>query len=300
MFDLYHKDTNIKNSDILHLHWIGNEFFSLKQIIRNNKKIIWTVHDDWLRNYTQHIGTQKKRFNFLENFFIKKVQRIKKKIYAKNITFVAPSKYIQKNLEKLIKKKIYLIQHPIDEKIFRFKKKKENKDLTFNLGGSNVFSDKNKGADIINNIIKVTKNKTNHKYKFIFFGSNDYDYQYQNDRNIKLMSFKKPFEVANIFHKSSFSFVLSEIESFSLIAAESLMCGCPVICFEKNAVSELITHKKNGYILKDKNLGDYQDFIKWIYKNPNHYNRKLIALDAKKKFSFKIISKKYAEVYNAK
>ena len=65
------------------------------------------------------------------------------------------------------------------------------------------------------------------------------------------------------------------------------MCGCPVICFDKNAVSELITHKKNGYILKDKNLGDYKNFIKWICKNPNHFNRKSIALNAKKNFHLK-------------
>ena len=298
-FSLNHKNDNIFSSDILHLHWIGNEFFSLNDIIKSSNRIIWTIHDDWLRNFTQHIGKQKRQFNFLENFFLKKISILKNKIYNKDITFVAPSNYIKRNLEKVIKKKIVLIQHPVDEKIFRFKEKKNN-DLTFNFGGSNVFFDKNKGSDLIFNIVKNTKNSTNNKFKFIFFGSNKYQYQYQENENIKLMSYRKPHEIANIFHKSSFSFVLSEVESFSLIAAESLMCGCPVICFDKNAVSELITHKKNGYILKDKNLGDYKNFIKWICKNPNHFNRKSIALDAKKKFSFKAISKKYTELYGAK
>ena len=298
-FNLNHSNFNIVSSDILHLHWIGNEFFSLNEILKNSDKIIWTIHDDWLRNLTQHIGTQKKQFNFLGNFFLKKISILKKEIYNKDITFIAPSKYIKKNLERVIKKKITIIQHPIDEKIFKFKKKKKN-DLTFNFGGSNVFFDKNKGSDLIYNIVKNTKNKTNLKFKFIFFGSNNYKNIYQDDKNIELMNYIKPYKVANIFHKSSFSFVLSEIESFSLVAAESLMCGCPVICFDKNAVSELITHKKNGYILKDKNLEDFKNFIKWICKNPNHFNRKLIALDAKKKFSFKVISKKYANLYNAR
>ena len=28
------------------------------------------------------------------------------------------------------------------------------------------------------------------------------------------------------------------------------MCGCPVVCFDDNAASELIIHKKNGFLLK--------------------------------------------------
>ena len=58
------------------------------------------------------------------------------------------------------------------KKIFKFKKKKTS--TFFNFGGSNVFFDKNKGSDLIYNIVKNTKNKTNLKFNFIFFGSNNY------------------------------------------------------------------------------------------------------------------------------
>ena len=57
LFDLYHKDTNIKNSDILHLHWIGNEFFSLKQIIRNNKKRPYSKPNETKKSFLPKIGS---------------------------------------------------------------------------------------------------------------------------------------------------------------------------------------------------------------------------------------------------
>ncbi len=36
-----------KNPDIVHLHWIGNEMISMKQISQINKPLVWTMHDMW-------------------------------------------------------------------------------------------------------------------------------------------------------------------------------------------------------------------------------------------------------------
>ena len=296
IFNLNHKINKQFKYDFLHLHWLGNEFFSLKEILLNDKKIVWTVHDDWLKNITNHIGKQTKNSNFFENYFAKKVINFKKKIYKKNITYVAPSVYIYKNLKKKINGHIYLIQHPINEKIFYYSENKIKK-FTFNIGGSNVFFDLNKGSGRINNLYKIASHKLNNKCKFIFFGSKKYDFNFLNKKNIILKNYMLPREVANIFRKSNFTFVLSKVESFSLIAAESLMCGCPVVCYKNNAVSELVNHKKNGYILENDSKKSLEEFFNWIKKNSYIFNRKKISLDAKRKFSYEVISKKYSKLY---
>ena len=33
--------------DLIHLHWIGNEMISIKEISHINKPIVWTMHDMW-------------------------------------------------------------------------------------------------------------------------------------------------------------------------------------------------------------------------------------------------------------
>jgi glycosyltransferase involved in cell wall biosynthesis len=38
-------------------------------------------------------------------------------------------------------------------------------------------------------------------------------------------------------------------DSFGLVIAESLACGCPVITFDVGATSELVQDGKSGYIV---------------------------------------------------
>ena len=50
-------------------------------------------------------------------------------------------------------------------------------------------------------------------------------------------------------------------ETFGLTIAESQLCSTPVVAFDSGAISEIILHKKTGYLSK---LGDINDFIKGI------------------------------------
>ena len=50
--------------DIIHLHWINNEFISIKQIKELSKKgypLVWTMHDMWPYCGAEHY-TKEKRF----------------------------------------------------------------------------------------------------------------------------------------------------------------------------------------------------------------------------------------------
>lgn len=289
---------NISNHyDIIHLNWIGNEFLSLKEIIKINRKIVWTVHDDWLRNIITHVGNEESANYFPISYFKKKIINLKKKLFKKRIIFIAPSKYILKNLQKNTKNKVFLIRHPVNEKIFKYKKKNHSKVTTFNIGGSNVFKDQNKGCKHISKLLNLSEKYISKNYKFIFFGSKTYDNYFKLNNKIHINYFLNSKEVAKVFLNSNYTFVLSNIESFSLITAESLMCGCPVVCFDDNAASELIVHKKNGYLLKRRDKSSLLNFFKWANRNKNFFNRKKISEEANKKFSYKFISQEYMNVY---
>ena len=266
LFNINNLNQTCENYDIVHLNWIGNEFLSLKEIIKINKKIIWTVHDDWLKNVITHVGKEDSKNNFFISYFKSEIKNFKNKLFKKKITFIAPSNYILRNLKKKTKNKIYLIRHPINEKIFNYKKKKKSKIITFNIGGSNVFQDQNKGFSHIDKILDLTRDYINKDYKFIFFGSKNYDDKFKKNNKIYLKNYLKSKEISKIFSNSDYTFVLSEIESFSLITAESLMCGCPIVCFDDNAASELITHKKNGFLLKRNDKNTIKNFLLWTKK----------------------------------
>ena len=256
------------------------------------------MHDDWLKNVITHIGNEDSNNYLPLSYFKRQIKNDKKKLFKKKITFIAPSNYILKNLRKKTKNKIYLIRHPINEKIFNYKTKKKSKIITFNIGGSNVFNDHNKGFNHIDKILDLSKKYINVDYKFIFFGSKNYNNKFKQNKKIHFKNYLQAKKIAKIFFISDYTFVLSKIESFSLITAESLMCGCPVVCFDDNAASELITHKKNGFLLKRNDKDAIKNFLIWSKKNKYFFNRKKIASDANINFSYKSISKKYEEIYD--
>ena len=270
-----------KDYDIFHFNWIGNEFISLKEIINLDKKIIWTVHDDWLKNIVTHVAKENDLNYFFLSNFKNKIFDLKKKLFKKKIIFVAPSNYILKNLKKITKNKIYLIRHPINEKIFKYKKKEVSNLLTFNIGGSNVFKDQNKGYENINYILNYSKKYIGKNYKFIFFGSNSYDFNFKKNKTIHFNKYLDSKKIANIFMNSDYTFVLSKIESFSLITVSHL-CGCPVVCFDDKA-SELIDHKKTIYSEK-KNINSIKIFLKWAKENQNFLIEKKYQLKLIKNF----------------
>ena len=226
-----------------------------------------------------------------------KLKIIKINYLKKNYVYCAIKLYFKK-FKKKTKNKIYLIRHPINEKIFNFKNKKKSKIITFNIGGSNVFNDQNKGFNHIDKILNLSKEHISADYKFIFFGSKTYDNKFKKNKKIYFKNYLLSEKIAKIFSISDYTFVLSKIESFSLITAESLMCGCPVVCFDDNAASELIIHKKNGFLLKRNDKDAIKNFLLWSKKNKNFFNRKKIAADANINFSYKSISKKYEKIYD--
>ena len=78
--------------DILHLNWIGKEIISIKNLNEIKKPIIWTMHDMWALNSTEHFLNNPKQtkysFKDTQNNLIKKIIfRDKKKLFQKKYLY---------------------------------------------------------------------------------------------------------------------------------------------------------------------------------------------------------------------
>ena len=93
------------NPDIVHLHWIGNEMLSIKQISMIEKPIVWTLHDMWPYCGSEHY-TFSDRYvhgysdalnkSFLSFDLDKYIWELKKKYFKKNIFLVPKSEWQKK------------------------------------------------------------------------------------------------------------------------------------------------------------------------------------------------------------
>jgi glycosyltransferase involved in cell wall biosynthesis len=81
-------------------------------------------------------------------------------------------------------------------------------------------------------------------------------------------------------------------EPFGLSVAESMLCGTPVIAFNKGSMPELIVHGKTGFLVKD--IDEAVDALKDIKNIDREYCREW----SERNFSREKMIDDYIEVYN--
>ena len=104
----------------------------------------------------------------------------------------------------------------------------------------------------------------------------------------------------NIYFSSDIFVMPSLFESFGQVFLEAGCFGLPSVTSDNTAASEIITHKKNGYLSEYKSTKDLANGIMWsnyqILKNKNFKskNREIVV----KKFSYENNVKDYINLYS--
>ena len=306
------KRINSSEADIVHLHWIGAEMISIKQISQINKKVIWTLHDAWPLNGSYHISPRDydNSISLLDSYkpdvsgFLerKTLNRKKKYLSEKNISFTAPSNWLLKKYNSSFynkkKSSCRVIPNFIDLSIWKpLDKKIARKELNINtskklliFGSSNANTSFNKG---FYNLKKLLNELSHEKYALIIFGND-------NEENI----FEDKFESYNfgrinstskmriIYSAGDITVVPSLSESFSLVSLESIACDTPVLAFNSSGIPDIVKHKQNGFLSKRFNIDSLKEGVHWLTKNKLTNISKSISCFSKLK-----VVKQFEELY---
>ena len=300
---------NYNGADIIHLHWIGNEMLSIKEISKIDKNIIWTLHDEWPISGIEHFSFDNRNINQYSKStknikeygidFDRIVWLIKKKyLEKKKIHFIAPSKWVKK---RFIKSKLYknynIIQIPNIQNLKKWQGTKKinskKKVLLFSATSSvNYRKGFNYLVDAINNHLDTNKyalhvigdkpknfEKINCDKKFIGFINSEKD-------------LKKAYQKADIFILPSIA------ETFGQVLLEVGAMGIPSVCFRDTAAAEVIHHKKNGYLAKFKSSEDLACGIEWCSENLlNTKKTEMIKKNILNKYAPSNLIRKYIKFY---
>ena len=112
--------------------------------------------------------------------------------------------------------------------------------------------------------------------------------------HIEWLGYLDRSEIVELLHKANIFVHPSEIETFSIVTAEALSTGTPVIASGTGALPELI-NKDNG-ILTDNNPGSWLNAIKEIVNK--QFDHQAIAVENQNKFSPETIGKRIVSVYD--
>ena len=273
------------NPQIVHLHNLHGNYLNYPLLFTflNKKKaikVVWTFHDTWPftghcshysavdcskfingcfkcpihnKNYPKSLKDNS-RFNY----------SLKRKFFTKirNLTIITPSKWLQKEVEKsfLLNKKIVVIPNGVDKNLFSKKlsiPSNNNKKINL-LFVSNVWN-KNKGIDIIHDLVELLDRTV---YTFNIVGV---VVSKVLQSNINYLGLIKNEYLSKLYNENDLFINPSIEETFSLVTAEAICCGIPVIVSNKTALPELI-RDKNGKIVLFNNAKSYANII-------NHFNK---------------------------
>ncbi len=309
------------NPDIVHLHWINNGFIKINSLKKIQRPILWTMHDMWAytggchysgscEKYKKQCGACAVLGSGKTNDLSRKVYKRKAKTYknSENIVFNGLSRWIAEcgkessllknnkvvnlpnciniNDVKPIKKQEarYILNIPQDKKLILF-------------GAMSATSDKRKGYEHLVAALQFLKDK----------------------KNIELMVFgaSKPVNVADFGIKANYlgrihdevtlnvlysaadvMIVPSLQENLSNAIMESLACGTPVVGYDIGGNSDMIIHKKNGYLAKEKYEEDLANGINFCLNQETDILRNNAREYIVNTFAQEQVIPKYLNLYN--
>lgn len=320
----------VKETEIIHLHWINFGFLSINSINRlgkTKKPVVWTLHDMWaFTGGCHHAGSCENYQNSCGNCieFLKKpygtdlsnqIWEEKKNTFVNlNLTIVTCSEWLANRARKssLLKdKNIITIPNPIDTALFEPKNKelaklalKLNPHKKYILLAAMNINAEGKGYSYFKDaILEFTKlnNSNPSAYELLIMGKGiveDFE-----DLPLKvnfLGQLSDQQEIINAYNAAEIFVIPSLAENLPNTIMEAMACGVPVVGFYVGGIPEMIDHQKTGYLAEYKSASDLAKGINFILKNTEYQS--LSNLSRNKVLNYyaeEVVAKKYIAVYES-
>lgn len=311
---------SVKDTDIIHLHWINQGFLSLKDIeklVKLNKPIVWTMHDMWPCTGICHHARDCEKFQIgCEScFFLKsKGKDLSTSVFDKklslykdaNITFVGCSRWLSGRARKsylLRDKTVLSIPNPIDTEVYHPMEQGMARELLglpsgkrlLLFGALNV-TDKRKGIDyLIEALRKIEKQDV----ELVVFGQVKDDIRGLFPVPIHSMGYlSNESKIVTLYNAVDMFITSSLEENLPNTIMESMACGTPCVGFEIGGIPEMIDHKINGYVTNYEDASDLANGIRWVLE---HGDRLALSDACVKKvqdnYTEEVIVMKYLSLY---
>ena len=307
--------------DIVHLHWINMRFLDIDELAKIHKPIIWTLHDSWAftgichvpyecRNYELYcdvcpmLGSKTER-DLAYEVFEKKLEAYK----DLDFHIVPPSRWLAdcaKRSALLGRFPITVIPNCIDTELYQPMDKADAREVLgleadkkyLLFGAVHALADANKGFTYLKEALKQIKDTDT---ELLVYGTNDDLKCYNLPIPARSFGFINNDKVmALLYNAADVTIVPSLSENLSNTIMESLSCGTPVVAFNIGGNGDMIEHKKNGYLAKERDCEDLAKGIEWCLE---HNVDGAMSKNAREKvmnnYTVEIVSEQYKKLYES-
>jgi len=313
----------IKEADIIHIHWINQGFLSLKDIkcfVETGKPIVWTMHDLWactgICHYAYKCEEYKRKCgncSFLNsnksNDLSNKIWKKKQFLNTSGINIVTVSSWLEgivneSSLTKMLSTTV--IPNVIDTDIFKpYDKKISRKifalpdDKKILLMGAARLDDYIKGGHFLQQALQYFSKRED--ILLVLFGNIKSEKSFVDNLSVKYIHLgliKDASEIAKLYSAADVTICPSLYETFGQTISESMACGCPVVSFNNSGQTDIINHKQNGYLAKSEDIDDLAKGIEWVLNNADTEQLSIKAREkATNTYNENVIAKQYIELF---
>ena len=308
---------NNSDADIIQINWVNN-LLSVKDISNIKKPIAWRFSDMWPICGAEHyVQSDDKRWingYFRGNSNVKgwdlnmKMWKKKFLFWKKPINLILPSKWLNSCVNKSRITKNWpsvIIPTPIDISTFKIYDQNECRNYfdlkkkKILLYGANLINEERKGYKIIESILQNYSSFLS-KYQIVIFGRANKNLLKEYKNIVILNYINNEKNLAKLYCAADIFLLPSLQDNLPQTGLEAQCCGLPVVTFNATGTSEIIIHKRTGYLAKPYYSESFIEGINWLSNalDNQKISKKFIEKRAHVIYNPLKIAKKYKNLYN--
>ena len=317
-----HRQIKKFKPDIIHLHWITGGAYRLENLNEFDVPIVWSHHDMWAftggchytdqcTKYLLNCGACPSLGSSHDHDLSRRNFNRKHRVYSNltNLTNIGLSHWMFEELNKssVMKDKTNIVlPNPIDTSFFTpipkdEAKKKLGLDETKTyllFSAMNSTTDKRKGFAELHRALQVFP-KTDDIELIVLGGNRNSqidDLQFKTTYLGFVTNWKK---IKNIYSAVDLMITPSLQENLSNAIMECMSCGTAVVAFDIGGNSDMIDHKRNGYLAKKNDHISLSAGIQWVLENEPVKLGANARRSVIEQFDYKLVSSRYLNLYKS-
>jgi glycosyltransferase involved in cell wall biosynthesis len=325
---IHHPD--VKNADIIHLHWVNHGFLNAKhlaEIAKLNKPVVWTFHDSNAFTGGCHVRYECDHFKHecgdCPLFKVPAANDLSHKIWAQknaayqvlDFTVIAPSTWMQSSVQAsslMNGKPVQQIPNTLETTAFKPSNKKQAKEkagldtdkFIFLSGFMPSRKDLHKGTQYLLDSLDILKERLDihaGQVELVIFGNRNADDMPDFPFKTTFLGVIKDDEKLANCYAAADAFLLPSLEdNLPYTVMESLACGTPVIAFTTGGIPDMVQHQYNGYLASYRSAESFASGMEWAINYPDKEKLQQQARQTiMDQFSEEVIAKKHIDLYRS-
>lgn len=317
---LWARKLNEVEADLVHLHWLGSEMMSIKDIGRIEKPAVWTLHDMWpfcgAEHYTADFRwrdgyTSRNRPAFEAGLDLNRwVWHRKRRAWQHPIHIVAPSKWLADCARESVLLRewpVRVIPYALDTEAWQPVEKVAARRilgipidrplLAFGAIGRN--RDPRKGFDLLMSALERLTSDVSGLELMVFGEWRTGDVALPKFPVHHMGHFHDDVSLRLLYSAADAMVIPSRQDNLPNVGLEALACATPVIAFDTCGLPDVVVDRETGWLADAFDIDQLVEGIQWVLGD----DRRLAELSknarnyAEQNFAYQIVARQYKALY---